>query len=38
MVICASVAKKVFDDRTRRVRRGGVEPGLLKMRIEGGVL
>jgi len=31
-----SVAKKAFDDRTRGVRRGGVESGLLKTGIEGG--
>jgi len=36
--LLSSVAKKPFGDRTRVVRRGGVESGLLKMVIEGGVL
>ena len=31
-----SVANKAFDDRTRGVRRGVFESGLLKMGIEGG--
>jgi len=31
-----SVAKKAFGHRTRGVRRGGFESGLLKMGIEGG--
>jgi len=33
-----SVSKKPFRNRTRGVRRGGFESGLLKMGIEGGSL